>query len=101
QTGLGESFLGDLLVQLVGEVLLKRLAVDGPHAGARNDPDSRDGLLATACGGTWRDRRGLAGGLGGTCALGGVGHALGVGLELGLGGVGVGHDDLCFSSLLG
>src|SRR5215207_9358545 len=84
QSRLGEGLLGDLLVQLVGEVLLERLAVDGPHAGARNDADARDGFLATPRRGTRSDRRGLVGGDSGANRLGGVCNTLGVGLELGL-----------------
>src|ERR687896_1615758 len=53
-----ERLVHDLLVHLVGEVLLERTAVDLPLAGARDDADARDGLLAAAGAGgrTGRDR---------------------------------------------
>ncbi len=35
-------------MHLVGEVVLKGATVDLPLAGARNDPDAGDGVLATA-----------------------------------------------------
>src|SRR5687768_12299258 len=62
-----EGLVDDLLVQLVREVGVERATVDGPGAGAGDDPDPRHGLLAAAGGG----RRG---------ALGAVGDALLVGL---------------------
>ncbi|OPZ51714.1 MAG: hypothetical protein BWY91_02614 [bacterium ADurb.BinA028] len=47
-----ERLVDELLVDLVGEVGVQRAAVDGPLAGAGNDPDPGDGLLATAGGST-------------------------------------------------
>jgi hypothetical protein len=45
---LGEGLVDDLLVQLVREVGVERAAVDRPDAGARDDADAGDGLLAAA-----------------------------------------------------
>jgi hypothetical protein len=45
-----ERLVDDLLVDLVGEVPLEGAAVDLPLAGARDDPDAGDGLLATTGG---------------------------------------------------
>src|SRR5688500_1877816 len=83
ETGLGERLLGDLLVQLVRQVLLERLAVDGPLAGARHDADARDGLLATAGGRGGGDRRRLVGQVGRRARLGRV-DALVVQLDVGV-----------------
>ena len=66
-----QGLLDDLLVHLVGEVVLEGPAVDPPRAGARDDPDAGDGLLAAAGGGTGD------GDLAGSLGLGGDG---GVGL---------------------
>ena len=43
-----QRLVDQLLVDLVGEVRVQRAAVDGPLAGAGNDPDPGDGLLAPA-----------------------------------------------------
>src|SRR5215218_1736560 len=77
-----ERLVDDLLVELVREVRLQRAAVDPPDAGARDDPDAGDGLLATAGGraGGDRGRAGVDGG-GRRGGLAGVGDALVVGLE--------------------
>ena len=45
-----EGVVDLLLVQLVGEVLLQRGAVDGPGAGAGHQAHAHDGLLAAADG---------------------------------------------------
>src|SRR5690606_8943967 len=93
QTGGRESLLGDLLVQLVRQVLLERLAVDGPDAGAGDDADTRHGLLTATGRGAGSDDRGdlaLRRSAGG---LRRVGDALGVGGEFGLFGSGLSHDE--------
>ena len=74
-----EGLVDFLLVHLVGEVVLKGATVDLPLAGARNDPDAGDGVLATAqAGGRLRVAEAAGEGLGGVLALDG---------RLGLGGV--------------
>ena len=78
---LGERLVGDLLVQLVGEVVLQRAAVDGPLAGARDEADARDGFLAATGRAGGLDGGGAGRGVSRRVALGGVGDALGVGLE--------------------
>src|SRR5690606_30757791 len=76
-----ERLVDDLLVDLVREVLLERAAVDLPLAGARDDPDAGDGLLAAAGAGAGSGGGGAGDGLGGadrTLGLGGVGAQLGL-----------------------
>src|SRR6516225_7615951 len=68
-----EGLADDLLVHLVREVRVERPAVDRPLAGARDDADARDGLLAAPRAGcvagdhrpTCHTGRGGLGGLGG------------------------------------
>src|SRR4051794_15744616 len=88
-----ERLVHDLLVQLVGEVVVQRAAVDRPLAGAGDDAHAGDGLLATAGGRRGGDGRRAGGGVSGRSALGAVGDALLVGLVglFDLGG-GVSHD---------
>lgn len=82
-----ERVVDFLLVHLVGEVVLKGATVDLPLAGARNDPDAGDGVLATAqaCG-RLRVAEAAGKGLGGVVALdddlGLAGVLLDVALEL-------------------
>src|SRR6185503_6566436 len=47
-----EGVVDDLLVDLVREEDVERLAVDGPLPGARDDANARDGLFATSGGST-------------------------------------------------
>src|SRR5690606_23094947 len=93
QTGGREGLLGDLLVQLVRQVLLERLAVDGPDAGARHDADAGDGLLTTAGGRSGGDDRGDLAGRGRAGRLRRVGDALVVGGVLDVFGGGLSHDE--------
>src|SRR3954471_11189404 len=95
-----EGLVDFLLVHLVREVVLEGATVDLPLAGARNDPDAGDGVLATAQAGS-RLRVAEAAGqrLGGVLALDGhlglAGVLLDVALELfdgGRLGGGLGHD---------
>ena len=58
-----------LLVQLVGEVVLQAAAVQRPLAGARDETDAGDGLLAAAQAGAGSGD-GLAAALGGAGGLG-------------------------------
>src|SRR6516164_162370 len=69
-----ERLSDDLLVHLVREVRVERPAVDRPLAGARDDADARDGLLAAArAGGVAGDHRPAChAGRGGLGGLGGV-----------------------------
>ena len=60
----GQGLTHDLLVHLVGEVLLQGAAVDRPLAGARNNPDAGDGLLAATGTGPRSRSGGLARSLG-------------------------------------
>src|SRR5699024_8224841 len=77
----GQRVVDDLLVDLVREELLERPAVDLPLAGARDDPDAGDGLLAAARAGAGsRGGGALHGRVGGDRALG-LGR---VGAQLGL-----------------
>src|SRR4051812_31421534 len=84
-----EGLVHFLLVHLVREVVLEGATVDLPLAGARNDPDTGDGVLATAqAGGRLRlaevGRHGLRGvlALDGHLGLGGVAVDVDVGLGL-------------------
>ena len=69
---LGERLVGDLLVQLVREVVVERAAVDPPLAGARDDAHAGDGLLATTGRRAGRDRGRTGRGVRGGVALGRV-----------------------------
>src|SRR5688572_18270545 len=88
EAGLGERLLGDLLVQLVREVLLQRLAVDRPLTAARHDADARDGLLATAGGRSGCDGRRLVGHVGRRARLGRVDALVQLDVGIGRGGIG-------------
>src|SRR5690606_17704586 len=57
KTQSGQGLLDELLVHLVREVLLKRLAVDLPLTGARDDTDARDSGLPAARSQRGADRR--------------------------------------------
>src|SRR5688572_21036159 len=76
QVGGDERLADHLLVQLVREVLVQRATVDGPLAGAGNDANTSDGLLATAGRSSGSDRRRARRGVLGRSTLGAVGDAL-------------------------